>query len=567
MRLQTPWRATLLVAGLSLAAVGTGSAQSLIELQKARVTQSVDLHASSEVIGSATLIDLQPAVGAWYVLTISFAQAAPLQYHIEDSRPEGARWSIETVETGSRLFLVSGSEHCEIWSNRAEPLQQARESGLPFVPLCNGRLYLRNNVEGTYTRIERVTQFLRDHVWGGDRIVTFVRDEAFRDAYIESGREGSAATAPRASPSAPIDAELRPEEFGRALVPEHLGIEPDAETQALSLGRWYPVRDLPGIYVGLMRGSAVPPAMLESDRSRVNELDAVESAALDYLVAFDLTQFDLHFALGTDHPRLGWSERALPEQRDARLPGPDGFDHAEPLARTGMVSPALTAQVVATFAGGFKREHGAFHYGDLAQTHSGSHYGFMEQGVIFSRLVPGLATVYRDLDGVVDLKTWSVTDAARTERIVDARQNGVPLIEYDPSKGRSRPGALVNQWGAGNWSGSSEMQLRTVRAGLCLQVGPERSYLLFGYFSAATPSTMARVFQSYGCRYAMQLDINALEHTYLALYAHRAGRTDVEHLVDGMAEVDRKGGDQLAPRFLGFPDDRDFFYLTRKAHP
>jgi hypothetical protein len=31
-----------------------------------------------------------------------------------------------------------------------------------------------------------------------------------------------------------------------------------------------------------------------------------------------------------------------------------------------------------------------------------------------------------------------------------------------------------------------------------------------------------------------------------------------------MAEVDRKGGDQMAPRFLGFPDDRDFFYLLRR---
>ena len=33
---------------------------------------------------------------------------------------------------------------------------------------------------------------------------------------------------------------------------------------------------------------------------------------------------------------------------------------------------------------------------------------------------------------------------------------------------------------------------------------------------------MARVFQAYGCRYAMLLDMNALEHTYLATY-HMAG--------------------------------------------
>jgi hypothetical protein len=75
---------------------------------------------------------------------------------------------------------------------------------------------------------------------------------------------------------------------------------------------------------------------------------------------------------------------------------------------------------------------------------------------------------------------------------------------------------------------------------------------------------MARVFEAYGCRYAMHLDMNALEHTYFAVYTHRDGRIVVQHLIEGMAEVDRKGGDELAPRFLSFPDDRDFFYLTEK---
>ena len=73
-----------------------------------------------------------------------------------------------------------------------------------------------------------------------------------------------------------------------------------------------------------------------------------------------------------------------------------------------------------------------------------------------------------------------------------------------------------------------------------------------------------RVFQAYGCRYAMHLDMNALEHTYFALYSLKDGKIAVQHLIEGMAEVDRKGGDELAPRFLSFPDDRDFFYLTRK---
>jgi hypothetical protein len=75
---------------------------------------------------------------------------------------------------------------------------------------------------------------------------------------------------------------------------------------------------------------------------------------------------------------------------------------------------------------------------------------------------------------------------------------------------------------------------------------------------------MARVFQAYGCREAMQLDINALEHTYLAIYTHRENRVLVQHLIRGMDVLDRSSRGQVVPRFLGFPDDRDFFYLMRR---
>jgi hypothetical protein len=63
----------------------------------------------------------------------------------------------------------------------------------------------------------------------------------------------------------------------------------------------------------------------------------------------------------------------------------------------------------------------------------------------------------------------------------------------------------------------------------------------------------------------MHLDMNALEHTYLALYVREGKQMLVEHLVDGMKEVDRTSRGELAPRFLAFPDDRDFFYFTRRA--
>jgi hypothetical protein len=39
----------------------------------------------------------------------------------------------------------------------------------------------------------------------------------------------------------------------------------------------------------------------------------------------------------------------------------------------------------------------------------------------------------------------------------------------------------------------------------------------------------------------------------------------VEHLVKGMSVLDKQSGADLLPRFLGFPDNRDFFYVLRRS--
>jgi len=62
----------------------------------------------------------------------------------------------------------------------------------------------------------------------------------------------------------------------------------------------------------------------------------------------------------------------------------------------------------------------------------------------------------------------------------------------------------------------------------------------------------------------MLLDMNALEHTYMAVYALRGSELSVEHLVRGMEVLDKADGERLLPRFLGFADNRDFFYLLRR---
>src|SRR5208282_4156678 len=145
----------------------------------------------------------------------------------------------------------------------------------------------------------------------------------------------------------------------------HLAIDVGPNLGEFAMGRWYPVFESPGIFVSVIQPQAIALAILESSKDSVNALDSVEANALDYLVAFDLSRFDLGFELGTDHPRVGWSEHTSDAVRDSRLPGPDGIGRVAPLVTTGMVNPVLVARTAATFAGGFKREHGAFRSGPL----------------------------------------------------------------------------------------------------------------------------------------------------------------------------------------------------------
>ena len=123
----------------------------------------------------------------------------------------------------------------------------------------------------------------------------------------------------------------------------------------------------------------------------------------------------------------------------------------------------------------------------------------------------------------------------------------------------------MNQLGPGNWSGSEDMKLRTLRAWIALQSNCQKRFLIYAVFSDATPSAMARVFQAYRCRYGMHLDMNALEHSYLALYRRSGSQLSVDYLIEGMNEAEKNTSGGTVPRFLGYPDNRDFFFVTRRS--
>lgn len=536
--------------------------QTLLDSQLAQLNQTVpgtifamqpfrNAQTLSDVDGTTyTLTSLNPSVNSWFILEITPAGGRSSFAHFENGAPD--TWDVSLIDEDGPALLIEGegdSFACAPWSDGE--LEEAQSSALPFAPVCDWSLFVRNPVSGNRTTREAVAEFLRDNVVFGESIVNLIKGAFFEDAFMVSSEgedevEEIDGVALLGSALLERTPNMRP----------YMGFELDGtDAGAMTAGSWYEVADSPGIYA-----SAMQPNMIANEVFQVpgaNGLDGTERNADVYLVAFDMALFEIGYELGTEHPRLGWSSR--PSNRHGQGNGPDGFNRPDPLVRTGMLSPAFVERVAATFTGGFKRDHGAWRFGDYSTFNYGHHYGFMQNGVLLSRLWPNLATMYLTQDGEVDMRTWSEEDDALLSDLVFARQNGVPIIEDGV------PGARVTSWGGGNWSGDANAVLRTLRGGACMRTVEGRQFLIYAYFSSATPSAMARTFQAYQCDYAMLLDMNSQEHTYMALYLHdEEGEEEMEwqHLVSGMAEADPDNG-RIA-RFIGAPDNRDFFYLLRR---
>jgi hypothetical protein len=547
-------------------------AKSILDLQPFRQVTSNKIKSNTGAAGTATLINLNPAFNAWYVMEVDWQDGSKSDYHLENPQPRTEKILFDPKYT-SGIEISQGDTRytCDLFSNKSNgPLDQARNSQAPYASLCGGRLFLRNIVTGHRTKLETEAEFFRTQVWGGEKVAVmfhhFLEDSNRETAKLmdASGPGGAVLASGKEEQDAPPTAMIDPKYAGRALTPSGLGIPLDNARTGVAPGVWYSASGNPGVYVSLIEPQLVDGSILESYKGLVSPLDSVEASSLCYLVAFDLDRFDLGYGLGTEHPSVEWSDHIQPAMKDSKLPGPDGIGTIAPLVATGMVSPESVRKTVGTFTGGYKRMHGAFKSGDLATKNHGSHYGFAVNGVVFSKLESGLATIFVLDDGSVQMKTWNLQDDAELPKIKHARQNGVPLVEFDDKAQATVPGRLVNKWGPGNWSGSEEMKLRTIRAGAALLTNGKKRFLAYAVFSDATPSAMARVFQAYRCNYAMHLDMNALEHTYLALYRRVGSQLFVDYLLSGMNAVDKMDSGEAVPRFLGYPDNRDFFYLMRK---
>ena len=162
--------------------------QTIIDLQPFRQSGTIAIKGARGEDGRATLIQLNPNVNDWFVLRLSWRNGtATEEYHLENASPRTQKFLLED-QNPHGLVIVDGEKKtgCELWgTDSKESLKAARASRAAYAPLCGGKLFLRNSVKGHRTRIESVTDFLRDEVPAGEKIVSTVRDNIFNDAYRE----------------------------------------------------------------------------------------------------------------------------------------------------------------------------------------------------------------------------------------------------------------------------------------------------------------------------------------------------------------------------------------------
>jgi hypothetical protein len=175
----------------------SNTAKTILELQPFRDQARTPLRRADGTMGTATLTDLNPAIHSWYLLTLQWPGEPSSGYHLQTPHAQPLR--LLSGEAGSLQVADASGVPCTLWTSRGSTaLDQARRSGLPYAALCDGRLYLLNMVAGQKTSLERVTDFLRDNVWGGEKVISFVKETLYQDSFLEKRGNGSA---PAAAPA------------------------------------------------------------------------------------------------------------------------------------------------------------------------------------------------------------------------------------------------------------------------------------------------------------------------------------------------------------------------------
>ena len=247
--------------------------KTILELQQFRQTSSVHIRSGSGKDGTATLVNLNPDINSWYLLTVAWKDpaagtSAETAWHLENARPHDARISVDE-KFPSGLVITEGRNRypCDLFGAKSSTggLEQGRSSTQIYYPLCEGRVYLRNPAKGARTALESTAEFLRTQVWGGEQVVDMFHhilgDRYRQTAELQNGNSGTDAN----PPGSPVPAQVDPDLAHRLVTPSGLGITLESQNamkHGMSAGAWYQAAGNPGVYVSVLQPNLIAPDIL-----------------------------------------------------------------------------------------------------------------------------------------------------------------------------------------------------------------------------------------------------------------------------------------------------------------
>lgn len=279
---------------------------------------------------------------------------------------------------------------------------------------------------------------------------------------------------------------------------------PFAEVATAGDGQWLPVVD--------PAAPDQPPPMYKT----LVHPDPKRSFAAVAIVAVDLERLDLSLVAGTLEPA---SAAVLPTDRPGLVPA-DRF-----------------GDLVAAFNGGFKAEHG--------------HYGMMLGGRTFLPPRAASCTVALYKGGALRVGTWTALKETAAD-MAGFRQTPPCLVEQGAVNDTLLAADDAHGWGA-------SVGGATVIRRSALGLDATGKTLLYGLGESVTAGTLARAMRAAGAENAAQLDVNQAYPRFV-FYGRRQGNerpTVASALIPDIAFSRHE--------YVGRPEGRDFFYLTRKT--
>jgi hypothetical protein len=295
----------------------------------------------------------------------------------------------------------------------------------------------------------------------------------------------------------------------RAAVPRGAGFRPAdfappfRSVAADGDGQWVPMQD-----------ADAPTAAPLAYEALVHP-DPKRPYAAVVVVAIDLSRARLHMVAGTAEPA-------------SRL--------VDPQDRPGVVAAEDRAQLAFAFNGGFKAEHG--------------HYGMMVDRRVILPARDGACTVAETDGGGLRIGTWAAL-APAAPQMASFRQTPPCLVE-----GGAISSALDND-GATGWGASVSGATIIRRSALGLDAS--RKTLFYAFGDSVSAGSLARAIRSAGAVDAAQLDVNQAFPRFVS-YAHAAAGAPprvTRPIVPGLRYT--------PDEYVGKPEERDFFYVTRSS--